>query len=78
METQENINGEYQWGEYSDFPLAVIGDGYAAAVLLIHLAKHGFDLNQVVVIEAKLLQGLKLAESVRQRCQAIAFEPELP
>jgi uncharacterized NAD(P)/FAD-binding protein YdhS len=34
----------------NDFPLAVIGDGYAAAVLLIHLAKHGFDLNQVVVI----------------------------
>ena len=32
------------------FPLAIIGDGYAAAVLLIHLAKHGFNLNQVVVI----------------------------
>ena len=32
------------------FPLAIIGDGYAAAVLFIHLAKQGFDLNQVVVV----------------------------
>jgi len=32
------------------FPLAIIGDGYAAAVLFIHLAKQGFDLNQVVVM----------------------------
>ncbi len=32
------------------YPLAIIGDGYAAAVLLIHLAKQGYDLNQVAVI----------------------------
>jgi uncharacterized NAD(P)/FAD-binding protein YdhS len=31
-------------------PIVIIGDGYAAAVLLVHLARRHIDMNTVTVI----------------------------
>lgn len=43
---------------YSTYPMVIIGDGYAAAVLLIHLAKRKVDLSSIAVIgKSKLGRG---------------------